>query len=90
MTELLTYYLLAINVLTFLTYGVDKLKARKSWWRISEKTLLLLAILGGSIGAWVGMRLWRHKTLHKKFRYGVPAIIIAQIAIAVYLIAGVR
>lgn len=59
-------HIIAINVITFFVYGVDKLKARKSWWRISEKTLLLLAALGGSIGAWAGMRLWHHKTLHKK------------------------
>lgn len=90
MKELLTYYLPAINILAFLVYGIDKLKAKKSWWRISEKTLLLLAALGGSIGAWAGMRLWHHKTLHKKFRYGIPAIIIAQAAIAAYFVIGMQ
>lgn len=82
-------YIIAVNVITFFVYGVDKLKARKSWWRISEKPLLLLAAFGGSIGAWAGMRLWHHKTLHKKFRYGIPAIIIAQVAIAAYFVISI-
>ena len=76
-------YLAAINVVAFFMYGIDKWKAKKSKWRISEATLLLMAVLGGSIGAWLGMKVWHHKTLHKKFRYGVPAIIIVQIAIIV-------
>ena len=79
------YYLIAINVITFLTYGIDKLKAKKGKWRIPESTLLLLAIIGGSIGAWLGIKVWHHKTLHKKFKYGIPLIVIAQIAIAVYI-----
>ena len=56
-------------------------KAKKSKWRISEATLLEMAVIGGSIGAWLGMKVWHHKTLHKKFRYGVPTIIIIQLAI---------
>ena len=76
-------YLAAINVVAFFMYGIDKWKAKKSKWRISEATLLLMAVFGGSIGAWLGMKVWHHKTLHKKFRYGVPAIIIVQIAIIV-------
>lgn len=79
------YYLLAINVLTFLLYGIDKYKAKKGQWRISEATLLTMAAIGGSIGAWSGMRLWHHKTMHKKFKYGIPVIIIIQVALAVYL-----
>ena len=79
------YYLLAANVVTFILYGMDKYKAKKAKWRISETTLLTLAAIGGSIGAWAGMRIWRHKTLHKKFKYGIPAIIILQIALAAYL-----
>ena len=54
-------------------------------WRISETTLLTMAAIGGSIGAWGGMRLWHHKTMHKKFKYGIPIIIILQVTIAVYL-----
>ena len=79
-------YLLAVNIATFLLYGIDKYKAKKSKWRISEATLLTMAAIGGSIGAWAGMRLWHHKTMHKKFRYGIPMIIIVQVALAVYLL----
>ena len=78
-------YLLAINIATFFLYGIDKYKARKGRWRISEATLLMMAVIGGSIGAWSGMRLWHHKTMHKKFKYGIPIIIILQVTIAVYL-----
>jgi uncharacterized membrane protein YsdA (DUF1294 family) len=81
----LTYYLLAINAVTFITYGIDKYKAKKAKWRISEATLLLLAVLGGSIGAWMGMKVWHHKTMHKKFKYGIPAILLIQIALMAYL-----
>ena len=79
------YYLLFINIITFMMYGIDKLKAKKGKWRISEATLLMMAIVGGSIGAWAGMRIWHHKTMHKKFQYGIPAIIIMQIVLVVYL-----
>ena len=79
-------YLAVINVVTFFIYGIDKWKARKSKWRISENALLGLAVLGGSIGAWLGMKAWHHKTLHKKFKYGVPAIIIVQLAIIGYIL----
>ena len=79
------YYLLAINALSFILFGLDKYKAKKGKWRISEATLLMMAVIGGSIGAWTGMRLWHHKTMHKKFKYSIPVIIILQVAIAVYL-----
>ena len=78
-------YLLAVNIATVFLYGIDKYKAKKGRWRISEATLLMMAVIGGSIGAWSGMRLWHHKTMHKKFKYGIPVIIILQVAIAVYL-----
>ena len=71
----LAYYLLGINAVTFIVYGIDKYKAKKAKWRIPEATLLLLAVLGGSIGAWMGMKVWHHKTMHKKFKYGIPAIL---------------
>ncbi len=61
----LLYYLIVINVVTFLVYGVDKLKAKQGSWRISEATLLILAAIGGSIGALLGMKVWHHKTMHK-------------------------
>ena len=79
-------YLAVINVVTFFMYGIDKWKAKNSKWRIRETALLGLAVLGGSIGAWLGMKVWRHKTQHKKFKYGVPAIIIVQLALIVYFI----
>jgi uncharacterized membrane protein YsdA (DUF1294 family) len=76
---------LALNAITFFVYGIDKWKAKKGKWRISEATLLILAIIGGSIGAWLGIKVWHHKTMHKKFKYGVPAIIVLQlIAVAAY------
>ena len=81
----LAYYLLAINAVTFIVYGIDKYKAKKAQWRISEATLLLLAVLGGSIGAWMGMKVWHHKTMHKKFKYGIPAILLIQFALMAYL-----
>ena len=85
MMNIILYYLLAVNIATFLLYGVDKYKAKKNKWRISEATLLMMAVIGGSIGAWAGMRLWHHKTMHKKFKYGIPVIIIMQIALVTYL-----
>ena len=81
----LAYYLLGINAVTFIVYGIDKYKAKKAKWRISEATLLLLAVLGGSSGAWMGMKVWHHKTMHKKFKYGIPAILLIQIALMAYL-----
>ncbi len=81
----LAYYLLAINAVAFIMYGIDKYKAKKAKWRIPETTLLLLAVLGGSIGAWMGMKVRHHKTIHKKFKYGIPAILLIQIALMAYL-----
>ena len=79
-------YLLAVNALTFIVYGIDKYKAKHAKWRISEATLLLLAVVGGSIGAWCGMKVWHHKTMHKKFKHGVPVILLLQVALAVWII----
>ena len=87
--NIILYYLLAVNIATFFLYGIDKYKAKKGRWRISEATLLLMAVIGGSIGAWVGMRIWHHKTMHKKFKYGIPVIIIFQVALAVYLLINI-
>ena len=86
MQETVIYYLIIINIVTFLVYGIDKWKAKKSLWRVRENSLLMLAVLGGSIGAWLGMKVWHHKTQHKKFRYGIPAIIIIQLAVIGYLL----
>lgn len=83
---ILIYYFLAINFVAFILFGIDKLKARKNLWRIPEATLLLIAVIGGSIGAWMGMYVWHHKTMHLKFKYGVPIILVAQVALGVYLL----
>ena len=80
----LIYYLLVINAATFIIYGIDKDKAQKAKWRISEETLLTMAAVGGSIGAWLGMKAWHHKTQHRKFKYGVPIILLIQIALMIY------
>ena len=85
MTQTIIYILICINVLTFLVYGIDKWKAKQGRWRISEGTLLILAIIGGSIGALLGMKVWHHKIKHKKFKYGLPLILLAQIALIYFI-----
>jgi len=82
----LALWLLFINLITFFVFGVDKLKAKRKMRhektrRVPEKTLFLLAIIGGSVGALLGMRVWHHKTLHKTFRFGIPVILMLQILI---------
>lgn len=72
-------YLFLINVFTFCIFGLDKHKARRHKWRIAEKHLFLLAILGGSMGAEAGMLFFRHKTKHARFVFGIPLILILQI-----------
>lgn len=84
MKMMLIYYLLAVNVLTFIVYGVDKWKARSGRWRVPEATLMGLAALGGSVGAWLAMQLFHHKTQKKKFRYGVPALFVLQVAAVLF------
>ena len=83
--QLTLYYLAAINVITFLIYGIDKWKAKKHKWRSSESTLLMLAVIGGSVGAWIGMKTWHHKSLHKKFKYSIPFILTLPLALMIYL-----
>lgn len=83
--SLIIYYLVAINIVVFFVYGIDKLKAKRNRWRIPESTLLLLAVIGGSVGALLGMKVWHHKTMHKKFIYGIPLIIAVQILFLNYL-----
>ena len=86
MNTIATYYLISINVLTFFVYGIDKLKAKRAKRRIREASLLLLAVLGGSIGAWLGMKVWHHKTQHKKFKYGLPIILLVQLFLISWLL----
>ena len=88
MANALLYYLIFINVVTFLVYGIDKWKAKQGSWRISEATLLILAVIGGSIGALLGMKVWHHKTMHKKFKYGVTLILLAHIALLIWIWLG--
>ena len=78
-------YLLLINAAAFVLMLVDKVKAKKNRWRISERTLMLSAALGGSVGALLGMYTFRHKTRHIKFTLGVPSILIIQLALALWL-----
>ena len=83
--RVLIYYLLGINLLTFFVYGIDKWKAKRDRWRIPEATLLMLAALGGSVGALLGMSVFHHKTKHKKFLIGVPLILLTQLALAYFI-----
>lgn len=85
MMKFLYIYLLVINVVAFCFYGLDKWKAKHNRWRISEATLILSAVIGGSLGAFCGMNLFRHKTKHKKFMIGVPVILVIQIAVGYFL-----
>ena len=86
MSELIGLYLVLINLVAFCLYGIDKWKAKKQKWRIPEKTLFLVAGLGGSFGAGLGMRVFRHKTKHRSFTIGIPLILVAQCALVVFLV----
>ena len=90
MERILVVYLLAINLLAFILYGIDKKRARKREWRISEKTLIGIAVIGGSVGAILGMHVFHHKTRHWYFRYGLPVILIIQVLLAWFLYNGLR
>lgn len=81
--ENIVIYLLIMNLFTFLIMGIDKKKAKKGSWRVPEKTLFTLVILGGGIGGIVGMYVFRHKTQKMKFIIGFPLIIIMQIAVII-------
>ena len=83
--QLLAIYLLVINFTAFALMGLDKCRARRDQWRISEKALFLPAVLGGSVGAILGMRLFCHKTRHWYFRYGLPALLLLQILLVAVL-----
>lgn len=78
--------ILFMNVLGFLMMGIDKYKARHERWRIRERTLMLVALLGGAVGVWLGMRIFRHKTLYRLFSWGVPAIFFAEAALLLWLL----
>ena len=78
-------YLLLINGVGFLLMGIDKRRAKRGAWRISEKSLFLSPLLGGTVGAILGMRVFHHKTKHWYFRYGLPALLVLQLALAGWL-----
>ncbi len=78
-------YLLVLNVIGFVMFGVDKFKAKKDLWRISEKALFGVALCGGVVGAMVGMHVFRHKTKHTSFVIGMPCILVLWIVLLVYL-----
>ena len=86
MISVFAIYLIGINVLTFLIFGADKWKAKRDKWRIPEDTLIWLAIVGGSVGALLGMYLFRHKTKHKKFLIGIPVILLVQAGLLYFFI----
>ncbi len=79
--KILIIYFIIINLVTFFVFGIDKRKAIKQKWRISEFTLIMLCVIGGSFGGLLGMKVFRHKTKHSKFYIGVPLIIIIQLII---------
>ena len=82
---LLLGYLVGINLLGFFLMGLDKHRAKRNRWRISEVSLFLPAILGGSLGSLLGMHLFHHKTRHWYFRLGLPAVLVLQAVLAVLI-----
>ena len=85
MTLIIIIYLVIINIVGYAMMGIDKRKAQKKEWRISEAALFTPALLGGSIGCIAGMQRFRHKTKHWYFKYGMPAILIAEAALLIYI-----
>lgn len=83
--KIFTIYLIFINVSGIIIMGIDKRKSRKRAYRIPEKTLFITAFLGGAAGILTGMRLFHHKTLHKKFVYGIPLILIINVIASIYI-----
>ena len=83
--DALIIYVAVVNVTAFLMYGIDKWNARKGLWRIPEKTLLGIVAVGGSVGAYAAMQMFRHKTKKPKFYIGVPLIFAIQIGILLYI-----
>lgn len=84
--QLLGLYLLAVNAAAFLVMGLDKRRARRGKWRISEKALFLPAVLGGALGGVLGMRTFRHKTKHWYFRFGFPLLLVLQVVLLGWLV----
>lgn len=85
-TEVFIGYIAITNGIAFFAFGWDKQQAKKAKWRTPENRLIMLALAGGSIGAYLGMKIWKHKTLHKKFKYGLPLIILLQTLVLWWLV----
>ena len=85
MLKWLAFWVLFWSILDYILMGVDKWKAKRDRWRVPEKTFFLVAVLGGSLGAILGMYAFHHKTRHWYFKWGLPAILIAQIALGGWL-----
>lgn len=85
---ILFLYVIIVNIAGFTAMGIDKKRARRKAWRIPESTLFLIALIGGSIGSIAGMYFFRHKTLHRTFVWGMPAILIVQVLAILYLLFG--
>ena len=81
MIKVVLIYMAVMSIIAFAVFGLDKYKARHNRWRIRERTLFLLALLGGAPGAYLGMKVFHHKTLHKNFKIGIPLIMLAQFAL---------
>lgn len=81
MRQIIIIYLVVINIFTFIIYGIDKYRSVKKEWRISENTLIIAAVIGGSAGALLGMKMFRHKTRHPKFAIGIPVILLVQLLV---------
>ena len=88
MYSIFLWYLVLINILGYMSMYIDKRKAIKKRWRISEHNLILVAFLGGSIGSLLGMYSFRHKTKHLKFKFGIPCIIVIQCILLMAIING--
>ena len=86
MNRFISIYYLIINLAAFILYGADKRKAVRGDWRIPEKTLLLLALAGGGIGAFLGMQIFRHKTKHLQFVILVPACVILHLVLWFFIL----
>lgn len=85
MDKIFIIYVALISIITFAVFGIDKLKAVKDKWRIPEKVLFLLSVIGGSVGALLGMYTFRHKTKKPAFKFGIPAILIVQIVLLYFI-----
>lgn len=85
LTDIALWYVVFINAWAFTMYGVDKYKAKHGLWRIPEAALLLVAAVGGSIGAWCGIQVFHHKTRKPKFSIGVPVIFVVEMVLLIYL-----